>query len=67
MAGLVAFWLAAGANGAGQSSWGPTAFAVCGDEDAAINLALRTVERFAGWDVVVTPAFAGEPPESTVL
>ena len=35
-----------GIRGAGQSSWGPTAFAVVGDEGRASDLADRLAERF---------------------
>ena len=36
----------AGVRGVGQSSWGPTVFAVVGDEDRAADLRRRLAERF---------------------
>jgi beta-ribofuranosylaminobenzene 5'-phosphate synthase len=36
---LIAYWLSIGACGAGQSSWGPTAYALAGDESEADRLA----------------------------
>jgi beta-RFAP synthase len=55
---MVAFARAEGVRGAGQTSWGPTVFAVAGDEGWADDLARRARERFglgpAG--ALVTPA-----------
>jgi len=47
-----------GARGVGQSSWGPTVFAVVGDEDRAAYLGEQLRERFglAAGDVQVTRA-----------
>jgi beta-RFAP synthase len=42
---LIADVRAAGVRGVGQSSWGPTVFAVAGDADAAMSLALRFKRR----------------------
>ena len=44
IAGLIADVREWGVNGVGQSSWGPTVFAVVGDGDAALSL----VQRFRG-------------------
>ena len=44
IAGLIADVREWGVNGVGQSSWGPTVFAVVGDNDAAVSL----VHRFRG-------------------
>jgi beta-RFAP synthase len=57
---LVAFLRGQGVRGVGQSSWGPTVFAVVGDEEEAENLAhlLRTRPGDAH-DVVVTRAARG--------
>jgi beta-RFAP synthase len=57
VAELVA-WLRQTCAGVGQSSWGPGAFAVVGDEDRAGHLARRVRERFAldADQVLVTPA-----------
>jgi beta-RFAP synthase len=41
IAELIADVRACGVRGAGQSSWGPTAFAVVGDSDTALALVLR--------------------------
>ncbi len=55
---MVSFVRRAGLRGAGQTSWGPTVFAVAGDEERADDLARRARERFrlgpAG--ALVTPA-----------
>jgi beta-RFAP synthase len=44
----------AGANGAGQSSWGPAAFALAGDEEEARRLARVAREAISRGDVRVT-------------
>jgi beta-ribofuranosylaminobenzene 5'-phosphate synthase len=46
VAECVAFLRDAGVRGVGQSSWGPTVFAVVGDEDRADNLVRRLMNRF---------------------
>src|SRR5262245_57744439 len=46
VAELVAFLRQEGVRGAGQSSWGPSVFAVLDDEDRAANLAARLRRRF---------------------
>jgi beta-ribofuranosylaminobenzene 5'-phosphate synthase len=46
VAEMVAFLRQEGVRGAGQSSWGPSVFAVVGDEDRATNLAARLRRRF---------------------
>jgi len=38
---LIAELRRAGVRAVGQSSWGPTAFAVVGDSDTALSLVLR--------------------------
>lgn len=43
---IVAFLRAAGVAGVGQSSWGPTLYAVCGDDDHARHTAGLLVRRF---------------------
>lgn len=56
---LVAHWLNVGAAGAGQSSWGPTVYALAGDEAEAHRLAeaARTfLARVAGGEVFVARA-----------
>jgi beta-RFAP synthase len=45
-ADVIAFLRAQGVHGAGQSSWGPTVFAVVSDVDRAVDLARRVPERF---------------------
>lgn len=56
-AGLVALLRARGALGVGQSSWGPTVFAVVGDADEASSLAQRVEAHApAPVEVIVTPA-----------
>ncbi len=54
----VAFVRGQGVRGVGQSSWGPTVFAVVADEDHGQHLAARLRDRFALEDfaVLVTPA-----------
>jgi beta-ribofuranosylaminobenzene 5'-phosphate synthase len=58
VAELVAFVRSQGIPGVGQSSWGPTVFAVVADEDHAKHLADRLREQFALEQeaVLVTPA-----------
>jgi beta-RFAP synthase len=58
VAELVAFLRGEQIRGVGQSSWGPTVFAVVADEDRALHLAARLRQRFALDDaaVVVTQA-----------
>jgi beta-RFAP synthase len=46
VAELVAFLRGQGARGVGQSSWGPTVFAVVGDEGQAADLAARVRRQF---------------------
>jgi beta-RFAP synthase len=46
VAECVAFLRGEGVRGAGQSSWGPTVFAVVGDEERAADLVRRLSERF---------------------
>ncbi len=46
VAEAVAFVRGLGVRGAGQSSWGPTVFAVMGDEEQADDLARRVRDRF---------------------
>jgi len=46
VAEMVAFLRQEGVRGAGQSSWGPSVFAVVGDEYRAANLAARLRRRF---------------------
>jgi beta-RFAP synthase len=46
VAECVAFLREAGVRGVGQSSWGPTVFAVVGDEDRAADLLARLSRRF---------------------
>jgi beta-RFAP synthase len=46
VAELVAFLRGQGARGVGQSSWGPTVFAVVGDEERAADLAGRVRRQF---------------------
>jgi beta-RFAP synthase len=46
VAEVVAFVRAQGVRGAGQSSWGPTVFAVAGDEGRADDLARRVRDHF---------------------
>ena len=47
-----------GIRGAGQSSWGPTVFAVVGDAEAATRLKERLVERsgFSAEAVIISRA-----------
>jgi beta-RFAP synthase len=54
----VAFLREQGVRGVGQSSWGPTVFAVVGEEDQAQHLAARVRGRFRlhDADVIVTRA-----------
>jgi beta-ribofuranosylaminobenzene 5'-phosphate synthase len=58
VAELVAFVRGQGVRGAGQSSWGPTVFAVVADADRAEHLAAALRARFGLEDaaVLVTPA-----------
>lgn len=58
IAELVAFVRGQGVRGVGQSSWGPTVFAVVSDEDHAAHLAGRLRDHFTLEDaaVLVTPA-----------
>jgi beta-RFAP synthase len=58
VAELVAFLRDRGVRGVGQSSWGPTVFAVTADEDRAQQVAARLRRHFALHDeaVLVTPA-----------
>jgi beta-ribofuranosylaminobenzene 5'-phosphate synthase len=57
IAELVAFVRREGVRGVGQSSWGPTVFAVVADDDRAAHLAGRLRDRFSLGDaVLVTPA-----------
>jgi beta-ribofuranosylaminobenzene 5'-phosphate synthase len=55
-AALIAYWLSIGACGAGQSSWGPTAYALAGDEPEAERLsgAARSYLSASGGGVVFT-------------
>lgn len=55
---LVAFLRGLGVRGVGQSSWGPTLFAVVADEDHARHLAARLRQHFALAEetVLITPA-----------
>lgn len=48
VAALIGWLRGEGVAGAGQSSWGPTVFAVAEDEDAAVRLLNRATA--AGWD-----------------
>lgn len=54
----IAFVRGQGVRGVGQSSWGPTVFAVAADEDRAAHLVLQLRQRFALADEteLVTPA-----------
>jgi beta-RFAP synthase len=58
VAELVAFLRSLGVRGVGQSSWGPTVFAVVADEDHGRHLAARLRQQFALNDeaVLVTSA-----------
>ena len=58
VAEMVAFLRGLGVRGVGQSSWGPTVFAVAADEDHARHLAARLRQHFALHDetVLVTSA-----------
>jgi beta-RFAP synthase len=58
VAELVAFLRGQGVRGVGQSSWGPTVFAVAADEDHAQHLAAQLRRHFAlnNEAVLVTPA-----------
>lgn len=47
IAELIAFIRQQGIRGTGQSSWGPTVFAIVGAEEQAQHLALQVRERFA--------------------
>lgn len=49
---------AAGVPAAGQSSWGPTAFAICSDAATAARLAAELRGRFPAADVLVSRAAA---------
>ena len=53
---LVRFLRAAGVRGVGQSSWGPSVFAVLGSEDEALACRARVAEVCRGGQVVVTRA-----------
>ena len=53
IAELVAFVRREGVRGVGQSSWGPTVFAVVADDDRAEHLAARLRDRFALGDAVL--------------
>ena len=55
---IVRFVRDRGVPGVGQSSWGPTLYALCGDEDRALQLAGHIQRRFNldGNEVVVTEA-----------
>jgi beta-RFAP synthase len=53
VAQLVAFVQLQGVRGVGQSSWGPTVFAVVGDEDRAQHLAARLRQHYAASDTTV--------------
>lgn len=55
---IVTFLRAQKIRGAGQSSWGPTLFAVAGDEEQAQHMAQRVRERFSlqPHEVVLTQA-----------
>ena len=55
-AGLVAWLRDQGVRGAGQTSWGPTAFGVVGDEKQAAAVVDRARRRWAGVDGWVTAA-----------
>jgi len=58
VAELTAFLRGEGVHGVGQSSWGPTVFAVVADDDHASRLAARLRKHFALEEtaVLVTPA-----------
>ena len=45
-----------GVPGAGQSSWGPTVFAITADDDQAQSLEQWLTERFTGKDYDITIA-----------
>jgi beta-RFAP synthase len=66
VAGLVTFFRAHGIRGVGQSSWGPTVFAVVGDADEAHAVARRVRERgpIPVEVVVTTPLNEGATVES---
>jgi beta-RFAP synthase len=49
VADALAWFQAQGVAGVGQSSWGPTGFALLGDADAAERLADAARGRFGGW------------------
>ena len=56
VAECVEFLRGQGVGGVGQSSWGPTVFAVVGDEDRAADLQRRLSRRFGMAEVWVTAA-----------
>jgi beta-RFAP synthase len=57
---LVAFVRRQGVRGTGQSSWGPTVFAVTEDQDRAEHLAARLRERFGETsEVLISAAYNG--------
>jgi beta-RFAP synthase len=65
VADVVAFVRGQGVAGAGQSSWGPTVFAVAPDPERAQDLAARLRARFAPGEVevIVTRAWNGATPK----
>lgn len=56
VAGLVGWLRSDGVEGAGQSSWGPTVFAVVGDPDRAGAVVQRAAPRWPGVAAMVTAA-----------
>jgi beta-ribofuranosylaminobenzene 5'-phosphate synthase len=56
VAECVEFLRSQGVRGVGQSSWGPTVFAIVGDEDRAADLLGRLPRRFGSAEVWVTAA-----------
>jgi beta-ribofuranosylaminobenzene 5'-phosphate synthase len=66
LAEMIAFLRAHGVQGAGQSSWGPTVFAVVPDVDRAIELARRVGERFTAARCLIAKA-NGEGARATLV
>jgi beta-ribofuranosylaminobenzene 5'-phosphate synthase len=67
VAAAVAFLRGQGVRGAGQSSWGPTAFAVVGDEERAEDLARRVRDHFRPGPAAVLVTAACNRGAETVL
>ena len=62
VAGIIDELLEWGTLGVGQSSWGPTVFAVCPDEPAATALAARCRAHFPDLDDVTVTAAKNDGP-----